>query len=716
MALDAPVDRLFDYLAADAGAADIGRRVEVPFGRRVLVGVLLELAQGSDHPADNLKPLHAIDRATPPLPPDLIQLARFAAGYYRFPLGAVLASLLPPSLRRTERQRRDAVPALYGLTAEGREALVRLPARAPAQRALAQRFLAGPQAREDLNERERALARDWQRQGWLAALGADPAAAETPPALTEEQDAVLQTLAAAPAGFTPWLLYGVTGSGKTEVYLRRIEAVLAAGLQALVLVPEIHLTPQLEERLRRRFPERRILALHSGLAEGERRQEWLAALEGAADIVLGTRLSVFTPMPRLGLIVVDEEHDNAYKQLEGMRYSARDVAIWRGRQRGVPVLLGSATPALETWKNALDQRYRLLKLTRRAHAEAVLPKVRLVDTRGDRPKQGLTPSLAAALEDRLQRGEQSLVFINRRGYAPTLLCNACGWVTPCPRCTAHLVLHRAGSGYRLTCHHCGLSARPPAACPECGSLDLKPSGQGTQRVEETLAVRWAQARILRIDRDRTGRKGAFAAMRDQVSAREVDILVGTQLVAKGHDFPHLTLVGVIGADMALSSPDWRASERLFALLMQVAGRAGRAERPGEVLIQTAYPHHPLYQALIRHDYPGFARQTLGERRSAGFPPYAAQAVLRAEGRDADAVMGFLEAAREAGENRVRGVSLFDPVPAYMSRVAHQTRAQLLVQSEAREPLRRFLDLWLPLLGDLPAKGVRWGVDVDPIEG
>ncbi|MBI5330760.1 MAG: primosomal protein N' [Betaproteobacteria bacterium] len=717
VALDAPVDRLFDYLAPGCDEADLGRRVEVPFGRRTLVGVLLERVSVSDLPEAGLKPLHAIDRSTPALPADLIELARFAAGYYRFPLGAVLASLLPPALRRTERQRRDALPAAYALTGAGREAVAALPARAPAQRALAQRLLAGPVVRDDLDERERALVREWRRLGWLEAADAQNIPdAETPPALTEEQAAALIALDQHGDGYAATLLYGVTGSGKTEVYLRRIGAVIESGRQALVLAPEIHLIPQLEERLRRRFPARRILALHSGLAEGERRQDWLAALAGAADIVLGTRLSVFTPMPRLGLLIVDEEHDAAYKQLEGMRYSARDVAVWRAHQRGVPVILGSATPALETWKNAQDGRYHLIRLTRRAHAEAVLPAVRLVDTRGDRPRMGLTHSLGAALEDRLNRGEQSLVFINRRGYAPTLRCNACGHVTPCPRCTAHLVLHRAGPGYRLTCHHCGLTTRPPPACPECGSLDMRAAGQGTQRVEETLAERFPAARILRIDRDSTGRRGAFAVMRDQVAAREVDILVGTQLVAKGHDFPHLTLVGVIGADMALSSPDWRASERLFALLMQVAGRAGRAERPGEVLIQTGYPHHPLYQALIRHDYPGFARQTLNERRAAGFPPYSAQAVLRAEGRDGDAVMGFLEAARETGEGQEKGVALFDPVPALMSRIAHQTRAQLLVQATARAPLRRFLDLWLPRLGGLPGKGVKWGLDVDPIEG
>ena len=398
-----------------------------------------------------------------------------------------------------------------------------------------------------------------------------------------------------------------------------------------------------------------------------------------------------------------------------MRYSARDVAVWRARERNIPVLLGSATPALESWRNAKEGRYRLLSLTRRAHAQAVLPQIRLIDSRTDRPKQGLTGVLQQALGERLQRGEQSLVFINRRGYAPTLLCNGCGHVFPCPRCSAHLVLHRSQAGYRLVCHHCGFIARPPEVCPECGNLDLRPAGQGTQRVEETLAEQFPTARILRIDRDTAARKGAFAAMREQVEAREVDILVGTQIVAKGHDFPHLTLVGVIGADLALVSPDFRASERLFAQLMQVAGRAGRAQHPGEVLIQTAYPRHPLYQSVLRHDYVGFAESALRERRGADFPPYVSQALLRAEAKDEEAALGFLLAAREVGSGLNAGILLFDPVAALMARVANRHRLQLLVQGGARQRLQLFLKHWLPLLAALPARGVKWSLDVDPMD-
>lgn len=725
VALDAPVDRLFDYLAPTAQVDDIGRRVGVPFGRRQMVGVILGLSRDSDVPRDSLKCVLSIDRETPPLPGDLIELARFAAGYYRHPLGAVLAGLMPPAMRRLGGSRQpvqDRRQEVYALTPAGREYVSRLNPRAVARQALAARLAAGPLAWADLDARSRSLVREWLQQGWLAPVQVDTPrvtdvsghAAMAPPAPTPEQAEVLAALEDL-RGFRTWLLHGITGSGKTEIYLRLVERVLAEGRQTLVLVPEIHLTPQLTQRFSQRFPRNRLLSLHSGLAESERRDAWLAALDGQADIILGTRLAVFAPLPRLGLIIVDEEHDTAFKQLEGMRYSARDVAVWRGRQRDVPVLLGSATPALESWRNAREGRYGLLSLSRRARETALLPQVRLVDIRTQRPRQGLTPALEEAIGQRLERGEQSLVFINRRGYAPTLLCNQCGHVFPCPRCSAHLVLHRTAHAYRLLCHHCGLSQRPPETCPDCGSLDLRPAGQGTQRLEETLSERFPQARLLRIDRDTAGRRGAFTAMKTLVEERQVDILVGTQIIAKGHDFPHLTLVGVLGADQALVSPDFRAGERLFAQLMQVAGRAGRAEHPGEVLIQTAYPQHPLYQAVVAQDYAGYARQALRERRAAHFPPYASQVLLRAEGRVEEAVLDFLLQAREAGLDLGldAGVSLFDPVPALMRRVAHQHRMQLLVQATLRARLHRFLDAWVPLLHALPAKGVRWGLDVDP---
>jgi primosomal protein N' (replication factor Y) len=714
VALDTPVDRLFDYLAPGATAGDVGRRVRVPLGRRSVVGVAVALAEASDHPLEHLKPVLEIDRRLPALPADLLALVRFAAGYYQHPLGPALLAILPPALKR--QAFRAPAPAAYALTPAGAAHARDLPARAPAQRRLAERLAAGPAATAALADL-RPVLRDWLKRGWVAA--ADPGTpggeAAAPPPLTVAQAAAVAAVLAAPAGFSPWLLFGVTGSGKTEVYLRLIEAVLARGEQALVLVPEIHLTPQLTERFRQRFPKRRLVGLHSGLADGERLAAWQDCLAGRAEICLGTRLAVFAPMPRLGLILVDEEHDASFKQMEGLRYSARDVAIWRARQRGVAILLGSASPSLESWRNAQAGRYRLLELPERAVAEADLPKIRLVDTRTDRPRQGLSEALLRGIEACLARGEQSLVFINRRGYAPTLYCQACGHIADCPRCSAHLVLHRRRAGFDLRCHHCGLAARPPEACPGCGGLDLRPFGQGTQKVETALAERFPEARILRIDRDTTVRKGAFAEMRRQVAAREVDILVGTQIVAKGHDFPHLTLVGVVGADQALMSPDFRATERLFAQLMQVAGRAGRAEHPGEVLIQTDYPRHPLYAALLSHDFRGFAAATLGERREADFPPFVHQALLRAEAGEIAAALAFLETARSLGLAAGEGVALFDPVPAVMARVANRERVQLLVQSHNRARLQAFLARWLPQLRALPAKGVRWSLDVDPLE-
>ncbi len=716
VALDTPLHRLFDYLAEDIGPADVGRRVRVPFGRREQWGIVAGLAEHSEVPAAQLRALLQVDRELPPLPADLMSLARFAADYYHHPLGATLLALLPPALKRLAGRRRSE-PAGYRLTTAGRERAAALPECAQAQRRLAAVLADGPVATAALADLRPTL-RVWLQRGWAEA--ADLAAVATtiegehPPNLNPDQAQAVAAILAEPDRFAAWLLFGVTGSGKTETYLRLIENVLAQGRQALILAPEIHLTPQLTERFRRRFPAAHLASLHSGLNDGERNANWLACLSGRADIVLGTRLAVFAPLDRLGLIVVDEEHDSSYKQPEGLRYSARDVAVWRARQRGVPVVLGSATPALETWANALNGRYRRLDLPARA-GSAALPRIELIDSRTDRPRHGLTKRLLTALAENLQRGEQSLVFINRRGYAPTLFCNACGHVFPCPRCSAHLVLHRQGGGHRLQCHHCGLTARPPEACPECGALDLRPSGHGTQRLEETLVGHFPEARILRVDRDTLSRKGRFAAVREAVHEGEVDILVGTQILAKGHDFPNLTLVGVAGADQALLSADWRAGERLFAQLMQVSGRAGRAERPGLVLVQTGYPRHPLYQALMAHDYPAYAKRAMAERREADFPPYVRQALLRADARDGEAVQLFLHRVREAALPLAQEVAVFDPTPALLARVANRERWQLLLQSPSRRHLHAFLDAWLPSVREAQASGVSWTLDVDPAE-
>ena len=654
VALDLPLHRLFDYRSETATEADIGLRVKVPFGRGERVGLIVAVEDSSEWPAEQLKPAGEILRDLTPLPPDFFRLCQFASTYYQAPLGEVLLQALPGGLKRLLPPERRA----------GRK--TRVPEPLPA------------------------------------------------PPLTAEQAAAIEAVSAGD-GFAPYLLHGVTGSGKTEVYLRLIERTLAASGQALILVPEINLTPQLEERVRRRFPETQVVALHSELAEAARERHWRAAHSGEARIVLGTRLAVFTPMPQLALIVVDEEHDPSFKQQDGMRYSARDVAVFRAADRGLPIVLGSATPSLESWANARAGRYRLLTLKERANAAASLPAVRLLDTRRLALREGVAEPILAAIRERLARGEQSLVFLNRRGYAPVLACPACGWVSRCKRCAANLVLHLADR--RLRCHHCGFDARIPKGCPTCGNQDIHPFGRGTQRLEAWLQTEFPAARILRVDRDAVKSRKQWEAVLERIHGGEADLLVGTQMLAKGHDFPKLTLVGVLGADSALFAADWRAPERLFAQLMQVAGRAGRAELKGEVLIQTQYPDHPLYGALVRHDYPGFAAGLLKEREQAGFPPYAFQAMLRAEAPHmADAIAFLATAGALPVVAEYRDVALYDPVPMRMARLASLERGQLLAESPSRRALQAFLPQWREAIAAIkaPAK-LRWHLEVDPFE-
>jgi len=524
----------------------------------------------------------------------------------------------------------------------------------------------------------------------------------------------------------PMLLHGVTGSGKTEVYLHATARVLAAGRQALVLVPEINLTPQLEARFAERFPAHRLVALHSGLTPVQRLRNWLTAHLGRADIVLGTRMGVFAPLPRLGLIVVDEEHDPSYKQQEGARYSARDLAVYRAHLERVPVILGSATPSLETWQHAQPgprQRYQRLALDARVGGGA-LPKVRLFDM-GVLPRvQGQSPVLAPmvldSLRDRLARGEQSLVFLNRRGYAPVLHCADCGWKSGCPHCSAWRVFHKAER--TLRCHHCGFTERVPRACPDCGNLDIAPMGRGTEKLEEQLAELLPGARIARLDADTARGKGQLESRLAEVHAGDVDVLVGTQMVTKGHDFRRITLVVAVNPDSALFASDFRAPERLFALLMQAAGRAGRVAADAgrsEMWVQTWHPKHPLYQALKTHDFAAFATSQLAEREAAGLPPYSHLALLRAEARDADVAMAWLKAAAElaAGLPGAEGVTVYPPVPPSVSKVAGIERLQMLVEAPSRARLQRLLADWLPALHGLRSrhKGLtRWAIDVDPL--
>ncbi|MDK9703423.1 MAG: primosomal protein N' [Sulfuritalea sp.] len=665
VALDLPLPRLFDYLAPDSDESDIGRRVTVPFGTASRTGVIIELVTASEHPDDKLKAVTAILRDMPALPAEWLALCEFCARYYQAPLGEVTSFALPPMLRRGKLPRVKKV--------------------APA----------------------------------VAVPPASTPAAVHPPALPQlmpaQQAAVAAILDA--SGFHAMLLHGVTGSGKTEVYLRAIDAVLAKGGQALMLVPEIALTPQLEGRVAARFPGAHIVCANSGMADAARARGFIEALMGRARIVLGTRLAVFMPMPRLQLIIVDEEHDASFKQQDGLRYSARDVAVWRAHQLDIPIVLGSATPSLETFHHASTGRYKMLELPERAVAEA-MPVVRIIDTRREKLQEGLSAALLAGLQQRLDRGEQSLVFLNRRGYAPVLACPPCGWISRCRRCAANLVLHLADR--RLRCHHCGFEAPIPRACPDCGNVDLLPFGRGTQRLETMLAEHFPDARVLRIDRDSASTPKKWQALLATIHAGEADILVGTQMLAKGHDFPRLTLVGAVGADAALFAADFRAPERLFAQLMQVGGRSGRADLPGEVLIQTEYPDHPLYQALVEHDYVRFARAQLDERRIAGFPPFSFQAMLRAEARSMEQSLAFLAAAREAAamlpNSLADGVTLYDPVPMRMQRLMTLERGQLLVESVSRPALQAFLAKWMEQLYALKMPGgLRWHLDVDPLE-
>ncbi|MES2535807.1 MAG: primosomal protein N' [Pseudomonadota bacterium] len=669
IALDTPLDFYFDYRWIEDSAALplAGQLAVVPFGRREVVGVIVAIEDHSDLPVNKLKNALAVRAQLPPLSDSWLALCGFAADYYQRPLGEVAIPGLPKNLRALTTTSLDRALKKLGKYDAGHDAT---PANSPV-----------------LNDAQQHAA-----------------------------DAI-----AAADGFVPTLLYGVTGSGKTEVYLQAASKILAHTgdqqnpSQILILVPEINLTPQLQNNIRARFPDVMVATLHSGLAEGERMTHWLAAHLGHARIILGTRLAILASLPHLKLIIIDEEHDPSYKQQEGLRYSARDLGVWRARQLGIPIVLGSATPSLETWHHAQSGRYRKLELRERAVRDAVLPKVRLIDMERDKPSEGLTSTLIDALKLRLERGEQSLLFLNRRGYAPVLNCDACGWISNCTRCTSFMVLHKPE--HRLRCHHCSLELRIPKSCPTCGNVDLQPLGRGTQRVEEGLQLVFPQARILRIDADSTRRKGSAQAAFDSVHRGEVDILIGTQMVAKGHDFKNLTLVGVLNPDTALFSHDYRASERLFAQLMQVAGRAGRAgQKEGgsesEVLIQTRYPQHPLYGAVIRHDYDRFATDLLEERQQACLPPFIYQALLRAEAKELNTALEFLQLARDCLEHP--GITINDPIPMTMTRVANVDRAQLLIESASRPGLQAFLKTWMTTLRAIKTRA-RWTLEIDPVD-
>ncbi len=718
VAMPLPLPRLFDYLpphGVDTAAIAAGQRVRVPFGNRELVGLVA--GHGLGDCAHDLRALVALVDDVPVLSGELLASLRWLAQYLHAPLGEVLATALPAALRRGEPVP-DTTRHGWRLGEAGRTAL-------PAMRA------GKPQALAALLQTTHAEAwLDAELPGWRAALRAlrerglvercqlaaadiSPAPIRPAPMLNDEQRLATQAIRAA-SGFTTLLLDGVTGSGKTEVYLDAIADCLARGKQALVLVPEIGLTPQALARFRARLGVP-VHALHSGLSDSARARVWAEAWRGQARVIVGTRSAVFVPLPEAGLIVVDEEHDGSYKQFDGIRYHARDFAIVRARALGVPVVLGSATPSLESLHNARAGRYAHLRLRLRA-GNAKPPSVRVLDVRKRPLQAGLCSEAIDAIRDALLAGGQVLVFKNRRGYAPVLLCHDCGWSAHCPRCSTPehgtpMTVH--GAGRRLQCHHCGTRKPVPLACPDCASLGLQPQGAGTERIEEILAARFAEVPVLRIDRGSTQRREALEQHFETLGIRP-GILVGTQMLAKGHDLPNLTLVVVVGVDQGLYSADFRSGEKLAQLLVQVAGRAGRADKPGHVLVQTHHPDHPLLHTLISGGYHAFAEAELAQREAAGFPPFAHLALLRAEAQHADPPMQFLQVAKDL--LRDAGLEIAGPLPAPMPRRAGYQRVQLVLSSMQRGALHAALDALVPALYASPdARKVRWSLDVDPVE-
>ncbi|WP_115003767.1 primosomal protein N' [Xanthomonas campestris] len=729
VALPVPLPQLFDYLPpqdTDVDGPDrVGCRVRVPFGPRELIGVVVE--RGQQPSAEGLRAALDWCDDTPLLVDELARSLQWLARYTHAPLGEAQASALPGPLRRGE-PLADTHAWAWQLTEAGRTGAGSL--RAGSRPALlAALLLAGPLAEEPLEQQLpqwREAARNLAKRGYAerVAVAADtlPARPGTGPQLNDEQQAATDAIRAG-SGFATYLLDGVTGSGKTEVYLQAIADCLAAGKQALVLVPEIGLTPQTLGRFRARLGVP-VHALHSGLSDGERARVWAAAWRGEAKLIVGTRSAVFTPLPNAGLIVIDEEHDGSYKQQDGIRYHARDFALVRGKALDVPVILGSATPSLESLHNAYSGRYRHLRLSRRA-GDARPPRVRVLDVRKRPLKDGLSPEVLAGIGATLARGEQVLVFKNRRGYAPVLLCHDCGWTAACQRCSTPLhqtpmTVHAGGR--RLQCHHCGARQPAPLACPACASLALQPQGIGTERLEERLVETFPDAPVVRIDRSTTQRRDALETQLARLGT-DAGILVGTQILAKGHDLPRLTMVVVVGIDEGLFSADFRAAEKLAQQLIQVAGRAGRADRPGEVWLQTHHPEHPLLQTLVNGGYHAFADAELQQREAAGFPPFAHLALFRAEAKDVAAANQFLIAVRAlVGEQTpapspaIAPVECYGPMPAPMPRRAGFQRTQLLLSAAQRSALHRVLDAQMPAIHALPqARRVRWSLDVDPID-
>lgn len=733
IAIPCPLYKTFDYrLPSSLGNHKIqaGIRVRVPFGRQQLTGIILEEITHTDVPAEKLKSISAILDDNSLLPADILQLLFWAAKYYVHPLGEVLQTALPVYLRNND----DPTPSLTEYwrirpSAElTDEEILQSLKRAPKQKQLYQLLNdsnicdtdTGLDADKlnDITENWRSaikslvskqLVEQYEKPALLHSENTDAAAVE----LNQEQKDAVSAIENHAQQHAVHVLNGITGSGKTEVYLALCQSILAAGKQVLVLVPEIGLTPQLTQRFLQRL-NTSIVVLHSAMNDRQRYAAWHAAASNQAKLVIGTRSSIFTPMPKLGLVIIDEEHDGSYKQQDGFRYNARDLAILRAKNRKIPVVLGSATPSLETLNNINEHRYEVHYLRQRANKKQ-LPKIALVNLCNQKLHEGMAETLLDKIRQHLAAQGQVLLFINRRGFAPLLMCHDCGWTTTCQRCDAHMTFHKRRN--QLHCHHCGAQRVAPTQCEACGSDDIVAIGAGTERIEHYLQEHFPDTQVSRIDRDTTRNKGSLEAKLEKAHSGESGILVGTQMLAKGHDFPNVTLVAILDTDQALFSADFRASEHLAQLITQVSGRAGRAEKTGEVLIQTHHPEHPLLQTLLHSGYQSFAKAALQERQAAGLPPARHLAVLRCESVASEAAQTFLEQAAElAHQVNNSELELFGPIPAPMERRAGRYRYQIMLQSKQRKFLHQLLSWWVPQLQQfVSARKVRWSIDVDPYD-
>ena len=698
-----------------------GTRVLVPFRNKTVVGVVWETDIAPDMDTARILSVQTAFMEEKPLPQSWRDLLAFTSRYYHYPTGQAVFAALPQGLKETRVVEMPQLPLFYALNEAGR-AQTPPPSRFNKKAALWDALLSGGMtmaALKQVNAQAAKLIEDWAEQGWIETMEAakpvlrscNGQASHSEFVLNADQQKASDEIQTAFGKFQPFLLYGITGSGKTEVYFDAMAKVLAQGRQVLFLLPEINLTPQLLKRVEDRFADVPTAVLHSQMAAGKRTQDYLRAMLGQAKLVIGTRLAVFTPMDDVGLIVVDEEHDGSFKQDNELRYHARDLAVWRAKQSGCPVVLGSATPSLESWHKAQSGAYRLLQLTERAHATAQLPQVDILNVGRLKLDNGFSPQALQLLKQNFEAGGMSLVYLNRRGFAPALFCGDCGHTFGCPNCSAKMVLHQRAR--QLRCHHCDHREPIPFKCPDCGNQDLTAVGHGTQRVEETLRAFLPKATIVRVDRDSTAHKNDWADLYRRIADNEIDILVGTQMLAKGHDFARLNLVIVLNADGSLYSADFRAPERLFAELMQVSGRAGRADKPGKVLIQTQLPEHPVFAAVKAQDYAVFAENELNERQMFTMPPFGFQTAVRADApRVADA-MEFLNAAKETLAPLLpESVSQFGAAPMLMVRLAERERAQIFLESTSRQDLHRAVSLWVQVLQQNRDGKIRWSVDVD----